>query len=156
MANTVSLFLLIFLFSSHANATDLSGPPRIVDGDTIWIGETKIRLHGIDAPETKQECQQADGFPYLCGEASTEALRVLVGSGTVRCEGDAYDRYKRLIAVCYSGTVNLNAELVRQGWALAYRRYSKDYVSAEKEAQDAKRGIWAGDFEPPWEWRSEK
>ncbi len=136
------------------NPTDeLKGKPRIVDGDTIWIGETKIRLHGIDAPETKQGCQQADGESYRCGEASTDALRVLIGSEPVRCEGDTYDRYKRLIAVCYSGTVNLNAELVRQGWALAYRRYSKDYISAEKEAQDAKRGMWAGEFEPPWAWR---
>ncbi len=153
MANTVSLFLLIFLFSSHANATDLSGPPRIVDGDTIWIGETKIRLHGIDAPETKQECYRQDGESYRCGVASTDALRVLIGSESVRCEGDTYDRYKRLIGTCYSGTVNLNAEMVRQGWALAYRKYSKDYISVEMEAQEAKRGMWAGEFEPPWEWR---
>ena len=136
-----------------AHADDVTGPARIVDGDTIWIGETKIRLHGIDAPETKQECHMQDGSEYLCGEASIDALRVLINSEPVRCEGGAYDRYKRLIAVCYSGTVNLNAELVRQGWALAYRRYSKDYVSAEKEAQVAKRGVWAGEFEPPWEWR---
>jgi endonuclease YncB( thermonuclease family) len=80
-------------------------------------------------------------------------LRVLIGSGPVRCEGETYDRYKRLIAVCYSGTINLNAELVRLGWAMAYRRYSKDYISVEKEAQTAKRGMWAGEFEPPWKWR---
>jgi endonuclease YncB( thermonuclease family) len=148
-------------FQSKADTTnalvpysnDLVGIPRIVDGDTIWISETKIRLHGIDAPETKQECSRVDGSPYLCGEASTDALRVLVGSEPVHCEGDTYDRYKRLIAVCYSGTVNLNAELVRQGWALAYRRYSNDYISAEEEAQAAKRGMWAGEFEPPWKWR---
>ena len=146
------LLLTLLLFASLAHA-DLSGPARIVDGDTIWIGETKIRLHGIDAPETKQECHHEDGEPYRCGEASTGALRVLVGAGAVRCEGSAYDRYKRLIAVCFSGSINLNAEMVRQGWALAYRRYSKDYVAAEVEAQEAKRGIWAGKFEPPWEWR---
>ena len=149
----IKRLLILVVIASSAHADDLKGKPRIVDGDTIWIGETKIRLHGIDAPETKQECQQADGSHYRCGEASTDALRVLVGSDPVRCEGDTYDRYKRLIATCYSGNVNLNAELVRQGWALAYRRYSKDYVSAEKEAQEAKRGMWAGEFEPPWEWR---
>ena len=77
----------------------------------------------------------------------------LIGSDPVRCEGGTYDRYKRLIAICYSGTVNLNAELVRLGWAMAYRRYSKDYISAEKEAQGASRGMWAGEFEPPWKWR---
>ncbi len=144
-------FIVFIIFPVYA--ADLSGTPRITDGDTIWIGKTKIRLHGIDAPETKKECSRQDGSKYRCGEASTEALRVLIGTDPVRCEGDTYDRYKRLIATCYSGTVNLNAELVRQGWALAYRRYSKDYVSVEIEAQDAKRGIWAGEFEPPWEWR---
>ena len=82
-----------------------------------------------------------------------DALRVLIGSGPVHCEGITYDQYKRLIATCYNGEINLNAEMVRQGWALAYRRYSKDYISVEKEAQEAKRGMWAGFFEPPWKWR---
>jgi endonuclease YncB( thermonuclease family) len=153
MANKLWLLTLALLWASPAYAADLSGAARIVDGDTIWIGKTKIRLHGIDAPETRQECLGRDGGSYRCGEASTDSLRALVGSEPVLCEGDTYDRYKRLIAVCYSGTVNLNAELVRQGWALAYRRYSKDYISAEKEAQAAKRGMWAGEFEPPWKWR---
>jgi endonuclease YncB( thermonuclease family) len=149
----ICVAVTFLLFSNPTHAADITGPARIVDGDTIWIGDTKIRLHGIDAPETKQECKQADGSAYLCGEASTDALRVLIGAESVRCEGDTYDRYKRWIGTCYSGTVNLNAELVRQGWGLAYRRYSKDYVSAEKEAQDAKRGMWAGELETPWEWR---
>ncbi len=149
----VRLSALIVFIALPAFAADLTGPARIVDGDTIWISETKIRLHGIDAPETKQECSRDDGSSYRCGEASTDALRFLIDSGPVRCEGDTYDRYKRLIATCYSGKVNLNAEMVRQGWALAYRRYSKDYVTAEKEAREAKRGMWAGEFDPPWEWR---
>ena len=152
MIRFIVLFVLSLL-STTTYAANLSGEARIVDGDTIWIGKMKIRLHGIDAPETRQECLSRDGHPYRCGVASTDSLRILVGSEPVRCEGDKYDRYKRLIAVCYSGTVNLNAEMVRQGWALAYRRYSKDYISAEKEAQEAKRGMWAGEFEPPWEWR---
>ena len=71
----------------------------------------------------------------------------------MRCEGETYAHFKRLIAVCYSGTVNRNAELFRLGWAMAYRRYSKDYISAEKEAQGACRGMWVGKFEPPWKWR---
>lgn len=115
----VILFLSVLLFPSITLA-DVSGSARVVDGDTIWIGETKIRLHGIDAPETKQECQQADGSHYRCGVASTDSLRVLIGFDPVRCEGDTYDRYKRLIATCYSGTVNLNAELVRQGCPQAF------------------------------------
>ena len=147
------ILIVLLLSTATAGAADLTGEARIVDGDTIHIADTKIRLHGIDAPETRQECVGRNGVPYRCGVASTEALRVLIGSDPVRCEGDTYDRYKRLIAICYSGRINLNAELVRQGWALAYRRYSKDYISAEKEAQAAKRGMWAGKFEPPWKWR---
>jgi endonuclease YncB( thermonuclease family) len=145
--------LLCFISFFPAHAADLTGEARIIDGDTIWIGKTKIRLHGIDAPEMRQECRQQDGSAYSCGVASTYALRILIGSEPVRCEGNTYDRYRRLIAVCYSETVNLNAELVRQGWALAYRRYSKEYVSAEKEAQNNKRGMWVGEFDPPWKWR---
>ena len=148
---SASILLIIAFGSAHAD--NLTGKPRITDGDTFWIGKTKIRLHGIDAPETKQECAGQDGTPYRCGEASTDALRALVGVSPVRCEGNTFDRYKRLIATCYSGNININAEMVRQGWALAYRRYSKDYVSAETEAQSSKRGMWAGEFEPPWRWR---
>jgi endonuclease YncB( thermonuclease family) len=151
LSKIICLLCLIPFLPAHA--ADLTGKARIVDGDTIWIGKTKIRLHGIDAPEMSQECRQQDGSTYLCGVASTDALRILIGSEPVRCEGNTYDRYKRLIAVCYSETVNLNAELVRQGWALAYRRYSKEYVSAEKEAQNHKRGMWVGEFDPPWSWR---
>ena len=129
------------------------GKPRVIDGDTIWIDGTKIRLHGIDAPEANQKCSKKNGRKYRCGLASTQALRTLIGSKPVICKGITYDRYKRVIAVCYSGTVNLNAELVKKGWALAYRRYSKDYVAVEQEARNEARGMWAGEFRKPWEWR---
>ena len=153
MTNKLWLLILVIFVTGSVSAAELTGKARIVDGDTIWIGKTKIRLHGMDAPEIKQECKDKNSEPYRCGVASTKALRVLIGSDPVRCEGGTYDRYKRLIAVCYSGTINLNAELIRLGWAMAYRRYSKDYISAEREAQSANRGMWAGEFEPPWKWR---
>jgi endonuclease YncB( thermonuclease family) len=144
---------LILLLPMSAAMADITGKPRIVDGDTIHIGKTKIRLHGIDAPEMRQECYRVDGSSYRCGEAATDALRVLIGADPVRCDGGAYDRYKRLIAVCYSGTVNLNAKMVRLGWALAYRRYSLDYVDEEEDASNHKAGMWGGKFVKPWEWR---
>ena len=149
-------FLAIFLFSPPSIAADISGTARIIDGDTIWIGQTKIRLNGIDAPETKQKCQRKNGTPYLCGEASTNTLKALIDSQSIRCEGTTYDRYKRLIATCYAGNLSLNSEMVRKGWALAYRRYSKEFVNEEAQAQTSKRGIWAGEFEVPWEWRKQK
>ena len=83
---------LVLIFPMSVAMADVTGMVRIIDGDTIWISGTKIRLHGIDAPETKQECHREDGSEYRCGEASTDALRVLVGSEPVRCEGTTYDR----------------------------------------------------------------
>ena len=153
MRHFALLLTLATLGGGPALAADLTGTPHIVDGDTLHLNGTKIRLHGIDAPEAKQTCQRQDDSDYRCGEASTEALRALVGSQPVRCEGSTHDRYGRLIGMCYANGVNLNAEMVRQGWALAYRRYSKDYVSFEMEAQEAKRGMWAGEFQKPWDWR---
>ena len=147
------LVMLALLSPTYSYATDLTGIPRIVDGDTIHLNGTKIRLHGIDTPEMRQECIDQAGESYRCGEAATAALRALIGSQPVRCEGSAYDRYKRLIAICYSGSVNLNKEMVKLGWALSYRKYSKDYVVVEAEAQEAKLGLWAGEFDKPWDWR---
>ena len=100
-------------FATSPALADVTGTARIVDGDTIWIGDVKIRLHGIDAPESRQECTGRDGESHRCGEAATEALRALTGSQPVRCEGGTYDRYKRLIASCYTGNIDLDAELVR-------------------------------------------
>lgn len=150
-----AFLLLLILLGSSVKAEDVSGTPLIVDGDTLWIDSAKIRLHGIDAPEMKQKCHR-NGTSYLCGQSSTEALRSLIGENLIRCQGSAKDRYGRLIAVCYAGDHNLNMELVRQGWALAYRRYSKDFVEVEEEAQQAKRGMWAGEFRAPWEWRRKR
>ena len=150
-ALAVSLPLLMVSVTIHAG--DLNGKPRIVDGDTIWIGETKIRLHGIDAPEMKQTCQKADGGEYRCGEMATFALAEIIDTHWVTCKGDTRDRYKRRIAVCYVGPYDINAEMVKRGWALAYRRYSMDYVGEEEDASNRNAGMWQGEFMKPWEWR---
>ncbi|PCI37688.1 MAG: hypothetical protein COB46_13100 [Rhodospirillaceae bacterium] len=146
--------IVALIFSTSAFAIDLTGKVHIIDGDTVRIGKTKIRLHGIDAPETKQTCLDHTNTPYMCGKASTASLRKLIGpSLVVHCKGTHHDRYKRLIAVCFTGGIDLNAEMVRQGWAVAYRKYSTDYVKTEVKAQKAKRGMWAGTFQMPWLWR---
>jgi endonuclease YncB( thermonuclease family) len=138
----IRLLLILVALTSTAYADDLRGKPRIVDGDTIWIGPTKIRLHGIDAPESKQTCQRADGNEYFCGEMATFTLAEIIENHWITCKGETTDRYKRRIAVCYAGPYDINAEMVRRGWALAYRRYSKDYVDEEEDA--SKHGVVCG------------
>ena len=144
---------LILLLPMSAAMADITGKPRIVDGDTIHIGHTKIRLHGIDAPEMRQTCRTSKGIEQLCGILAKQALERLVRSQDVTCKGDTRDRYKRLLAVCYVGTLNINEQMVTDGWALAYRKYSEDYVRAENMAKSLRVGIWAGEFVAPWLWR---
>jgi endonuclease YncB( thermonuclease family) len=137
------------------DARSVSGMARVIDGDTIEINRKRIRLHGIDAPEQKQKCLDASQSEYPCGEYATNALRTKVQSARVSCNVNGVDRYKRLIAVCYIGSENINNWLVRRGWAIAYKRYSKDYVSTERKARIERNGVWKGTFVEPWKWRKE-
>jgi endonuclease YncB( thermonuclease family) len=134
-------------------AKSVSGIARVIDGDTIEINRKRIRLHGIDAPEQKQKCLDANKLEYACGEYATTFLRTKVQSARVSCNVNGVDRYKRLIAVCYIGSENINNWLVRRGWAIAYKRYSKDYVSTERKARIERNGVWKGAFVEPWKWR---
>ena len=143
---------VLFLLAFPARADDITGKVRIIDGDTLEVGGKRIRLHGIDAPERKQTCT-ADGKEWRCGEEATFALAYETAEHWVTCKEKDRDRYQRIVAVCFMGTHDLNAIMVRQGWALAYRRYSMDYVDEESQAQKAGSGVWRGEFVPPWEWR---
>ena len=149
-------FALVLVLLINTSLADISGLPRVIDGDTIEISGERIRLHGIDAPETRQSCVGVDGKQWDCGRQSTSALTSLIGGRPIICKGRQRDRYKRLIAVCFVGSRDLNAEMVRQGWALAYRKYSTDYVIQEKVAQSERSGIWSGQFVSPWDWRRGK
>ena len=142
------------LLSSIASA-DISGTALIVDGDTITISGNKIRLNGIDTAEQNQTCKRA-GITWRCGYEATETLRNWTYTKEVRCVGDTRDRYGRLIANCFVDGYNVNARLVYEGLALAYRNYSKQYIPEEDKARAAKRGIWAGEFVAPWDWREGK
>jgi endonuclease YncB( thermonuclease family) len=142
------------------NLTGISGTCRSSKGlaltsgrDTIDIAGVRIRLEGIDAPESGQACADADGRKWLCGHAATHALIEHIGGWQLRCESSGFDRYRRVLAVCaLPDGSDVNAWLVQQGWAMAYG-YSSPYRTEEAEAHAAKRGIWAGSFMPPWEWR---
>ena len=125
---------------------------KITDGDSLRSGDIRIRLHGIDAPEMRQMCDHNGA--YACGRAAQAYLASFLTDGaTVRCEHLDTDRYKRLVMRCYYRGIDISAAMVRAGWALAYRRYAKDYIADEQEAKAAKRGLWAGTFQTPEAWR---
>jgi endonuclease YncB( thermonuclease family) len=151
----VSLFFLV-ISSSFAQTKPIEGRTKVIDGDTLKIGKSRIRLHGIDAPESKQRCKDKKSSRYFCGQAATKALRKKIDNRVVQCLSDKKDRYKRYIAICSVDGLNLNRWLVLNGWAVAYRKYSKDYIRAEAIAKSRKTGIWSGDFILPWKWRRGK
>jgi endonuclease YncB( thermonuclease family) len=130
----------------------IGGVPSIIDGDTLEIHGTRIRLYGIDAPESAQTCR-IESEDVRCGQQASFALADLIDRSVIGCAERDTDRYGRMVAVCHLGILDLNAWMVEQGWAIAYRHYSEDYVAQEQAAMEARRGIWAGAFVRPWEWR---
>lgn len=139
-----------------AGAVDLSGAARPVDGDTIEIAGQRVRLHGIDAPETAQPCFDRNGTEWRCGIEAAAALARLIEGEPVHCAGDEYDAYGRLIAVCRTESGELNSRMVRDGMAVAFTRYSDDYLEDGIDAEISARGIWGGSFERPEDYRARK
>ena len=144
---------LFFLLASPVAASDLIGKPRIIDGDTIEVAGQRIRLHGIDAPEMKQTCKTSSGREQKCGVLSKQFLLDLLRNREITCKGKEKDPYSRLVAVCFIDWMDINEQIVMEGWALAYRKYSEDYIRAENYAKAMRRGIWRTEFIEPWEWR---
>lgn len=153
----ITLFLLrlcaVVVLTSSALAQPLSGRANVVDGDTLVIGETHVRLSAIDAPETDQTCLDAKGSPYACGIVARDRLRTKINNSSVICIGEGEDQYGRSIATCRIGNEDLNKWLVAEGLALAYVQYSDRYVADENGARTMRKGLWAGAFVAPWDWR---
>lgn len=143
---------LLLLIPIPALAQTWTGVPRVVDGDTIAISGTRLRLLSMDAFETTQACQR-DGQRYSCGAEATRALVGLIGQQEVRCKGDRQDRYGRPLVHCWIGELDLGREMVRLGWAVA--DYGTEYIGDQEIAQASRSGARAGTFELPRDCRRE-
>ena len=164
MVKFILTFFFLLIISNSANGMEISGIPKIIDGDTVHINEYKIRLKGIDAPEMKQLCKKdyfkfssVIGFSfqknYSCGITAKIKLENKIKNSLIRCVSSSRDRYKRYLATCYKDGVNLNKWMVKNGYAVAYTRYSKQYLIDENFAKDNKLGMWKGTFLRPEKWR---
>ena len=158
---SIIFFILTYIDVRSENINKITGFAKVVDGDTIKINSKKIRLYGIDAPEKKQKCKKiyltisfiSFTKDYMCGEVSTQKLIKKINKQKLNCNILDVDRYKRLIGECFKRNINLNSWMVSNGFAVAYRKYSKKYVSDEINAKNNKLGIWQGKFEMPWDYR---
>ena len=157
------LFLLtLSLLSSPLTAKEIRDEfivYQIIDGDSLKRHQKRYRIQGIDAPELKQLCW-IDDQPWSCGEAAGDYLRSIQGREGLFCIKVDEDRYRRDIVKCSvqtkDGIKDVGSIMVEEGYALAYRQYSKEYIEEEKRAKDMKKGIWKSRFIYPWEWRREK
>jgi len=154
------LVCAVFVVSAPGQllAATVTGTAHVIDGDTIAIGAARIRLHGVDAPETGQRCELTDGRSWRCDEAATDALAAMTEGRQISCDVRDVDAYGRLVSVCHAGGLDVGQVLVEDGLAWAFVRYSEDYLSAETAAQAAGLGIWRGGARPttPWDYRADR
>ena len=153
--NKKKLFLainicLIFFFFALKDVKSIE--IKVIDGDTIHLNGEKIRFTGIDTPELKQTCNKNNEVIY-CGIKAKELLIKKIGTNKVQCVREGKDQYKRTLAECFVNKVSLSIFLVRNGYAFAYRRYSKKFISDEDFARTNNLGIWSMNFEYPWDYR---
>jgi endonuclease YncB( thermonuclease family) len=137
-----------------ACAQTLTGTATIIDADTIVIRSERIRLRGVDAPETDQICLNNRGAPWNCGIDARDQLIRHIGSRETSCITNGQDAFGRWLATCSTNEGDLSAWLVREGFGLAFIRYSNSYVTEEAVARSGQKGMWAGAFIAPWDWRT--
>lgn len=147
-----ALCCLLALLASAVFADNV----RVIDGDTLQIGETIYRLHGIDAPEYGQKCETNSSKTWPCGKKSTELLQSLTNGQNVTCDNRGSDGYGRIIGVCNVDETDLNSEMVAAGLAWAFVRYADDYVLVERTARAGYLGVWQAETQTPWDFRSSR
>ena len=153
--NKINLFLvisicLIFFFLTYYDVK--SYEIKIIDGDTIHLNNEKIRFTGIDTPELKQTCSKNNEIIY-CGIQARQLLINKIGKNKVNCVREGKDQYKRTLAECFVNNLSLSRFLVREGYAFAYRKYSKKFINDENYAKKNNIGMWSMKFQYPWDWR---
>ena len=153
MLRICSWFALVCALALPVAAQDITGTLRVVDGDTIDVGATRIRLHGIDAPERAQPCTTLAGQNWACGDWVTRQVTDLYQGTQARCQPLDKDRYGRIVARCFVAERDIGREMVAQGLAYAYRKYSNDYDLEEKAAFVADRGIHGFTLQSPARYR---
>jgi endonuclease YncB( thermonuclease family) len=145
----ISVSVLVFLFSYiDVKSQDI----KITDGDTIRIDGEKIRFSGIDTPELRQTCLK-QGIKELCGITAKQILIDKIADNKIFCIREGKDQYKRTLAECFVNNESLSSYLVKSGYAFAYRRYSKKFITDEDFARTNKIGMWSMEFDYPWDWR---
>jgi endonuclease YncB( thermonuclease family) len=139
----------LFLFSNNLFASHVT----VIDGDTIRLGDVKIRFSGIDAPEINQTCVASEG-KVACGKISKDILIAKVTNNKISCTDEGKDFYGRVLGECFVNGESLSSYLVREGFAFAYRKYSNKYIQDEEYAKFNNLGMWSMEFEYPWDYRS--
>ena len=139
----------LFLFSNNLFASHVT----VIDGDTIRLGDVKIRFSGIDAPEINQTCVASEG-KVACGKISRDLLIEKVTNNKISCTDEGKDFYGRVLGECFVNGESLSAYLVREGFAFAYRKYSNKYIEDEEYAKFNKLGMWSMKFQYPWDYRN--
>ena len=150
MKKIIYLFIFSFFLSTILIASEKK--IQVIDGDTIHIGKLKYRFFGIDAPEIKQICEK-DNTKIQCGVIAKSVLQNKIADKIPECVVKDKDRYQRLVAECFIGKESLSRFMVREGYAVAYSQYSKDFIEDEKYAKENKLGIWSMNFQIPSEYR---
>ncbi len=145
----ISILLLVFFLTiNDIKSQEL----KVVDGDTIHLNGEKIRFTGIDTPELKQTCLK-EGIQNPCGVTAKQILIGKIGNNNVKCISEGKDQYKRILAECFVNNESLSSYLVRNGYAFAYRKYSKNFIPDEDYARINKLGMWSMEFDYPWDYR---
>ena len=143
--------LVLRFFIPAENVENVEGFAKVLDGDSIIVAGREVRMQGIDAPEGRQTCRR-NGREWACGREARSLLRRMIGKKKVFCKGLDIDKHDRLLALCQSGSLDLNREMVAKGFAVSYGRFE----SEERSARKNKKGMWSGEFERPRDWRRDR